>query len=133
MSQAPEVELKDLLLSNSSFGPSEIEFISGRISNDFSQFPALKEVTQQLESQMDRTPRRTCDLAFANSCSVDMTTRSRPLATPTVAPWRIFTRPRALCVEPFRQSNRMLRIGQDRRIRIRTLHARDCRMQTPSN
>ena len=56
MSQAPEVELKDLLLSNSSFGPSEIQFISGRISNDFSQFPALKEVTQQLESQIDRTP-----------------------------------------------------------------------------
>ena len=56
MSQAPEVELKDLLLSNSSFGPSEIQFISGRISNDFSQFPALREVTQQLESQIDRTP-----------------------------------------------------------------------------
>ena len=56
MSQAPEVELKDLLLSNSSFGPSEIQFIAGKISNDFSQFPALKEVTQLLESQMDRTP-----------------------------------------------------------------------------
>ena len=56
MNQAPELALKDLLLSNSSFGPNEISFIAERISNDFSQFPALKEVTMQLESQMDRTP-----------------------------------------------------------------------------
>ncbi len=56
MSQAPEIDLKDILLSNSSFGPSEIAFISDRISNDYSQFPALRDVSQQLESQMDRTP-----------------------------------------------------------------------------
>ncbi len=56
MSQTHELDLKDILLSNSSFGPSEIEFVAGRISHDFSQFPVLRDVTQQLESQSDRTP-----------------------------------------------------------------------------
>ncbi len=56
MSQGVEVELKDILLSNSSFGPNEITFVSDRISNDYSQFPLLKEVTQQLQAQQDRSP-----------------------------------------------------------------------------
>ena len=56
MSQVPELELKDILLSNSSFGPNEIDFVANRISNDYTQFPILRDVTQQLESQMDRTP-----------------------------------------------------------------------------
>ena len=56
LNQTPELELKDMLLSNSSFGPGEIQFISERISNDFSQFPALRDVTDQLENQTDRTP-----------------------------------------------------------------------------
>ena len=56
MNPVPELELKDILLSNSSFGPNEIDFIANRISNDYTQFPILRDITQQLESQMDRTP-----------------------------------------------------------------------------
>ena len=58
MAQMPEVQpqLKDVLLSNSSFGPNEIKFVAERICNDFSQFPQLKEVTQELESQTARSP-----------------------------------------------------------------------------
>ncbi len=58
MAQMPEVQpqLKDVLLSNSSFGPAEIKFVAERICNDFSQFPQLKEVTQELENQPARTP-----------------------------------------------------------------------------
>ncbi len=58
MAQMPEVQpqLKDVLLSNSSFGPKEIQFVAERICNDYSQFPQLKEVTQELEGQMNRTP-----------------------------------------------------------------------------
>lgn len=52
----PEVELKDILLSNSSFGPGEIEFVAKRISNDYTQFPILRDVTQELEGQFNRTP-----------------------------------------------------------------------------
>ena len=54
--QIPEIELKDMLLSNSSFGPNEIAVISNRICNDFSQYPNLRDVTEQMESQMERTP-----------------------------------------------------------------------------
>ena len=56
MAQAPELELKDLLLSNSSFGPNEISFIRRRVCNDYSQLGELKDVTAELESQTDRTP-----------------------------------------------------------------------------
>ncbi len=56
MTQVPELELKDILLSNSSFGPNEIALISTRVCNDYSQFPSLKEVTDVLEGQHERTP-----------------------------------------------------------------------------
>ncbi|MDG1874082.1 MAG: DNA-directed RNA polymerase subunit alpha C-terminal domain-containing protein [Mariniblastus sp.] len=56
MTQVPELELKDILLSNSSFGPNEIAIISNRICNDYSQFPNLRDVTQVLESQTERSP-----------------------------------------------------------------------------
>ena len=58
MAQMPETQpqLKDTLLSNSSFGPSEIAHVTERICNDYSQFPQLREVTQELESQTDRSP-----------------------------------------------------------------------------
>lgn len=56
MAQFPEIELKDMLLSNSSFGPNEISVISNRICNDYSQYPNLKDVTAVLESQVERTP-----------------------------------------------------------------------------
>ncbi|MFT5301757.1 MAG: DNA-directed RNA polymerase subunit alpha [Mariniblastus sp.] len=56
MAQVPEIELKDILLSNSSFGPNEISVILTKVSNDYSQYPNLKEVTGVLESQTERTP-----------------------------------------------------------------------------
>jgi DNA-directed RNA polymerase subunit alpha len=56
MTQVPETELKDILLSNSSFGPNEISVILTKVSNDYSQYPNLKEVTEVLESQHERTP-----------------------------------------------------------------------------
>ena len=56
MSQVVDVQLKDILLSNSSFGPAEIDIIADRICNDYSQFPQLREITQELEEQTERTP-----------------------------------------------------------------------------
>jgi DNA-directed RNA polymerase subunit alpha len=56
MTQVPEIELKDILLSNSSFGPNEIALISVRICNDYSQYPNLRDVTDQMEGRMERTP-----------------------------------------------------------------------------
>jgi DNA-directed RNA polymerase subunit alpha len=56
MTQVPEIELKDMLLSNSSFGPQEIRVISNRLSNDYSQFPQLRDVTDTMENETERTP-----------------------------------------------------------------------------
>lgn len=56
MAQVPETELKDILLSNSSFGPNEITVILTKVCNDYSQYPNLKDVTGMLESQLERTP-----------------------------------------------------------------------------
>ncbi len=56
MTQVPEIELKDILLSNSSFGPNEIKIVTQRICNDYSQYPNLRDVTDQMESRQERTP-----------------------------------------------------------------------------
>ena len=51
-----ETELKDLVLSNTSFGPEEIRSIVNRVSDDYSQFSELKELVGELERQESRTP-----------------------------------------------------------------------------
>ena len=74
MTQVPEIELKDILLSNSSFGPNEISVISSRICNDFSQFPNLKDVTQVLESQTERSPATSVRLGVCQYLTGDFET-----------------------------------------------------------
>lgn len=56
MALVPEIELKEMLLSNNSFGPNEIKYISNRISNDYSQIGQLREVADLMDSQIDRSP-----------------------------------------------------------------------------
>ncbi len=56
MTQVPELELKDILLSNSSFGPNEIAIISKKVCNDYSQYPNLRDITDDMENRTDRTP-----------------------------------------------------------------------------
>jgi DNA-directed RNA polymerase subunit alpha len=56
MTQVPELELKDILLSNSSFGPNEIAIISQKVCNDYSQYPNLRDITDDMENRTDRTP-----------------------------------------------------------------------------
>ena len=81
MSLVPEVELKDILLSNSTFGPNEISFISNRISNDFSQFPNLTEATQQLEQQTERSPATSVKLGVCQYLTGHYTNSSQTLST----------------------------------------------------
>ena len=65
MSSMIEVDLGDILLSNASFGPREIELITHTVHDDFAQFGRLKEVVQQLESQEARTPASAVKLGVA--------------------------------------------------------------------
>lgn len=50
------VDLKEIVLSNSSFGPQEIKTIVSVIASDISQFAVLREAVMELESREDRTP-----------------------------------------------------------------------------
>ena len=51
-----DTELKDIVLSNNSFGPNEIRTLARRISDDYTQFPVLRDLTNELEAQTTRSP-----------------------------------------------------------------------------
>jgi DNA-directed RNA polymerase subunit alpha len=50
------VDIKDIVLSNSSFGPQEIRAIVGAVSRDFGQHSVLRGATAELEGRGDQTP-----------------------------------------------------------------------------
>ena len=56
MSEVAQFELKQVVLSNTSFGPGEIEQIVGAINNDYLQFGVLRDSVQELESAEERSP-----------------------------------------------------------------------------
>jgi DNA-directed RNA polymerase subunit alpha len=56
MTQLLELDVKELMVSNSSFGPQEITKISNAIAQNYLQFRALRDAVAELESQEERTP-----------------------------------------------------------------------------
>ncbi|HMO13320.1 MAG TPA: DNA-directed RNA polymerase subunit alpha C-terminal domain-containing protein [Pirellulaceae bacterium] len=60
-----DTTLRDIVLSNSSFGPAEIETIVGKITTDFTQFNELRDLANQLESQHERSPATNVRLGVA--------------------------------------------------------------------
>lgn len=56
MSLATEIDLKNIVLSNSSFGPNEIKQIVGAISADYNNFRLLRDAVGEMEQQPSRTP-----------------------------------------------------------------------------
>lgn len=54
--QVVDTELRDIVLSNSSFGPREIEHLTAAISEDYTQFTILRDLVSELESSEDLTP-----------------------------------------------------------------------------
>ena len=51
-----DVDLKQIVLSNTSFGPREIDQINAAIAADFSRYQTLRNATVELENNGDRTP-----------------------------------------------------------------------------
>ena len=49
-------DLREIVLSNSSFGPVEIAQLSQSISDDYTNFTALRDAIGELESRVDHTP-----------------------------------------------------------------------------
>jgi DNA-directed RNA polymerase subunit alpha len=56
MSQALEVDLKQIIVSSGPFGPQEIERITTAMAEDPSQFRSLREAVEELEAQPQQTP-----------------------------------------------------------------------------
>lgn len=51
-----EIDLREIVLSNSSFGPNEIKQLSKAISENYSQFQVLRDAVGELEGREDRSP-----------------------------------------------------------------------------
>jgi DNA-directed RNA polymerase subunit alpha len=49
-------DLRDIVLSNSTFGPREITQLTSTIADDFNQFSALRDAVAELETREDRSP-----------------------------------------------------------------------------
>lgn len=56
MSEILIVDLREIFLSNSSFGPREIEEIKSEISGNYAQFAVMKDVVAEMAQMTDRTP-----------------------------------------------------------------------------
>ncbi len=56
MKPAVSVDLSDIVLSDSSFGPDEIQQLSRAISEDYANFGVLRDLVAQLEDREDRSP-----------------------------------------------------------------------------
>ncbi len=56
MAQGVVFDLKEVVLSNSSFGPNEIRQIVRAISDDYSRFSLLRDAVAELEVREDRSP-----------------------------------------------------------------------------
>ncbi len=56
MKPAVSVDLSDIVLSDSSFGPDEIQQLSRAINEDYPNFGVLRDLVAQLEDREDRSP-----------------------------------------------------------------------------
>lgn len=56
MSTVAETEIKDFVLSNSTFGPNEIEQVVRSIAQDYTQFAMLRDAVAELEMREGRSP-----------------------------------------------------------------------------
>ena len=56
MVQATMIDLREIVLGNQTFGPSDIDRICNTISEDFTQLALLRDAVQELESSEDNSP-----------------------------------------------------------------------------
>jgi DNA-directed RNA polymerase subunit alpha len=56
MTTAVGVDFRDIVLSNSSFGPREISALQQAIAEDYSQYGVLRDAVAELEGREERTP-----------------------------------------------------------------------------
>ena len=57
MAQGLEIDLKEIVLSNSTFGPNEIDQLTRAISGDASRVPVLRDSVAELEVERESDAR----------------------------------------------------------------------------
>ena len=62
MSQGLEFDLKEAVLSNSTFGPLEIQELVAAIAAEPTNYRVLRDATDELAGQVDRSPATTVRL-----------------------------------------------------------------------
>ena len=62
MAQGLDVDLKEIVLADTPFGPNEIQQIERAIGEDFSRMTALRDAVAELEEREDRSPATTVRL-----------------------------------------------------------------------
>jgi DNA-directed RNA polymerase subunit alpha len=65
MSPVAEFDLRQTVISNSTFGPNEIKQISQALSADYNNFRTLRDATNELAQQTGRTPAASARLGVA--------------------------------------------------------------------
>ncbi len=56
MTQAVDLDIKQMVLSDGPFGPREIRQLQGAIAEDFAQYRLLRDAVSELETREDRSP-----------------------------------------------------------------------------
>src|SRR5437773_7409700 len=56
MAPATAIDIRDIVLSNNTFGPREISQLLATISEDYQQFGVMRDGVAELEAREDRTP-----------------------------------------------------------------------------
>src|SRR6476659_2634948 len=56
MVPATAVDIRDIVLSNNTFGPREISQLTQTVAEDYQQFSLLRDAVAELEAREDRTP-----------------------------------------------------------------------------
>src|SRR5262245_18033154 len=56
MIQAAATDIRDIVVSNNSFGPREISALMQAVGEDYQQFSVLRDAVAELETREDRTP-----------------------------------------------------------------------------
>src|SRR5438270_2287805 len=56
MTTATAIDIRDIVLSNNTFGPREISQLLSTIAEDYQQFGGLRDAVAELEAREDRSP-----------------------------------------------------------------------------
>ena len=117
MAQGLDVDLREIVLSNNSFGPHEIQYINNVIMMDFSQLNVVKQAVQELAQNENRSPATAVRLGVCYYVLGEFEQQPESWRTRWRGTGPFLSRQVTVQLGPSRRSDRQLRGCQGRRIR----------------